>query len=213
MSTIPGKRYPSKHFLVYKITNKVTGETYIGQHQTYDVEDGYMGSGKILKEKIKELGIEHFKKEILGDYGSFEEMNNAEIHFISLLQPEYNVSLGGESFANINSVPGLNNKAGQYKKAHQKHLQMYKEDSAYKEKCLKAISNGVKKAYEEGKMQHIWGNTNWLGKKHTEEAKRKMSEIKRGKQTTSTLGKHWFTNGKENVVAFECPKGWTKGRS
>lgn len=33
-------------YYIYRITNKVNGKTYIGQHKYKDLNDGYMGSGK-----------------------------------------------------------------------------------------------------------------------------------------------------------------------
>ena len=61
------------HFTIYKTTNKANGKYYIGQHQTEDLEDGYLGSGKHLKAAIKKYG-KSFVKEILFVLGSFEAM-------------------------------------------------------------------------------------------------------------------------------------------
>ncbi len=36
------------YYTIYKITNIINGMIYIGKHQTKDVNDGYMGSGKHL---------------------------------------------------------------------------------------------------------------------------------------------------------------------
>ena len=43
------------------------------------------------------------------------------------------------------------------------------------------------------------------GKKLSEEAKEKLS-LKR-------KGKHWYTNGVDNIRCFECPDGFTPGRT
>lgn len=51
-----------------------------------------------------------------------------------------------------------------------------------------------------------------LYSKIRKEALEALSESKQGKQTTATLGKHWYTNGKENICAFECPIGFREGR-
>ena len=54
------------------------------------------------------------------------------------------------------------------------------------------------------------GNKNALGYKHSEEAKKKLGEAKKG--NTYTKGKHWYNNGKINTVAKECPDGFVPGR-
>lgn len=49
------------------------------------------------------------------------------------------------------------------------------------------------------------------GKHHTEEAKRKMSEARSGEKSAN-WGKHWWNNGERNVRAKECPIGFVAGR-
>ena len=53
------------YFTIYKITNKITGEFYIGQHVTENLDDGYLGSGHGIKESIKVYGKDSFEKKIL----------------------------------------------------------------------------------------------------------------------------------------------------
>ena len=54
-----------KRFIVYKTTNLLNGKVYIGKHETYDINDDYLGSGKILKYALKKYGSINFKKEII----------------------------------------------------------------------------------------------------------------------------------------------------
>lgn len=83
----------------YKTTNLINSKVYYGVHKTDNLDDGYLGSGKLLKQAIKKYGKENFKKEILEFYSSFEEALKAEE---ALITPEmlldemcYNVKLGG----------------------------------------------------------------------------------------------------------------------
>lgn len=54
-----------KYYIIYKTTNIVNDKIYIGIHYTSKLNDSYIGSGKLLKQEIKIIGREKFKKEIL----------------------------------------------------------------------------------------------------------------------------------------------------
>lgn len=54
------------------------------------------------------------------------------------------------------------------------------------------------------------GNKNMLGKKHSAESKKIMSEAHKGKNIW-TRGRHWYNNGKENKLCYECPEGFVPG--
>lgn len=70
-------------YCIYKLTNKINGKTYIGQHKYVDVNDNYMGSGKILKEAQRKYGLDNFLKEILyKDILTREETDYLEIKTI-----------------------------------------------------------------------------------------------------------------------------------
>lgn len=67
------------------------------------------------------------------------------------------------------------------------------------------------------------GRKPMLGKKnpHSEETCKKLSEANKGKPKSedhkkklseSKKGRHWYTDGKNNIQAFECPEGFRKGR-
>lgn len=59
---------------VYKITNGTTGEYYIGKRSCpLWQRDQYMGSGKLLKRKMKAHRDHKWRKEVLGLYASAEE--------------------------------------------------------------------------------------------------------------------------------------------
>jgi len=49
---------------IYEWTNKLNGKKYIGSH-IGNVDDGYIGSGKVFKQAIKKYGIENFTRNIL----------------------------------------------------------------------------------------------------------------------------------------------------
>lgn len=71
-----------KFCYVYKITNLVNGKVYIGQHRTDDMDDGYMGSGKLIVRAIEKYGMDAFSKEVLEFCSSIDEANSVESRLI-----------------------------------------------------------------------------------------------------------------------------------
>ena len=88
------------YYTIYKTTNLVNGKFYIGKHQTTNLNDGYLGSGKLLKEAVRKYGKDSFTKEIISLFDSEESMNKAERIVVSeeLVSDKmsYNIGVGGE---------------------------------------------------------------------------------------------------------------------
>lgn len=94
--------------IVYKTTNLLDGSIYIGQ-DSYN-RDSYLGSGKILKRKIKELGKENFKKEILCKCTSSEELDEKEIYYIkkfNTIENGYNILKGGKGNSYLEYIENM----------------------------------------------------------------------------------------------------------
>lgn len=97
-------------FTVYQITNSINGKRYIGVHKTKNIDDPYMGSGKLIKAAIKKYGIENFNKETILIFDNNEDMLQAEVQLILDLKPEYNLhegGYGGWDYVNANFFPYL----------------------------------------------------------------------------------------------------------
>lgn len=93
-------RKQKKHHYIYKTTCQVTGKFYIGMHSTDNLEDGYLGSGKILGYSIGKHGRENHKREILERCENREALKLREAAIVNeqLLADPLNINLkyGGE---------------------------------------------------------------------------------------------------------------------
>ena len=87
-------------YTIYKVTNTINGKIYIGKHQTQNMNDNYMGSGKTIREAIKKYGKDSFVKEILFVFNNEAEMNECEKSIITEefvnRADTYNIGIGGE---------------------------------------------------------------------------------------------------------------------
>jgi group I intron endonuclease len=201
-------------YLVYKITNTLNGKYYIGCHKTKDKNDGYMGSGKLIKRAIQKYGVDHFKKEILVECSTAEEMYEQENKLVNIEEDSYNIKLGGlGGFDHINSDEQLrtskNKKARQVtNNSHQQKLSEWGRKGG----TNNFVKNGINANFKES------GKTSFLGKTHSPEAKQKIAEqnskIQKG-SGNSQYGTMWITNGSCNKKISKLdsiPDGWYKGR-
>lgn len=88
-------------FQVYKITNRINGKIYIGQHACSCNSCSYMGSGTAIGRALKKYGRENFEKEILFEFHSFAEMNEKEAEIVNeefiARKDTYNLKTGGSN--------------------------------------------------------------------------------------------------------------------
>lgn len=85
-------------YLVYRTKNLLTDEYYIGAHKTTTLEDGYFGSGLLVKRAINKHGMENFEREILHFADSIDEMYNIERNLVVTRDRDcmsYNLVPGG----------------------------------------------------------------------------------------------------------------------
>lgn len=158
------------YYTIYKTTNLINNKFYIGKHQTTDLKDGYLGSGKFLKRAIKKYGIENFKKEILHIFNNEEEMNQKERELVIISEDSYNLCEGGKGGFGYISKNLPNGFLGK------------KHSEETKQKMREARSKQVFSEETKQKISKLKiGNKIWLGRKHSAESKLKMSLAKNKK--------------------------------
>lgn len=101
-------------YLIYQTTNIINGKIYIGKHKTKNIDDGYTGSGKLLKRAIAKYGRANFKTIILFNCENEEEMNAKEREIVNqtFISSEnvYNLCEGGQGgFSYINRIRAESN--------------------------------------------------------------------------------------------------------
>lgn len=157
------------YYTIYKILDNINGKYYIGKHQTENLEDGYMGSGKLITRAIKKYGVENFTKEILFIFNSEQEMNDKEKELVTekLVSDKkcYNVGIGGEGGPHFKG-----------KKHSEETIAIIRKTShnyTLSDKSRKMISENSKKRHAYGENIGMWG------KKHSEETKEKIRKALR----------------------------------
>ena len=211
-------------YTIYKITNTKNGKIYIGKHQTNNLDDGYMGSGKLLPAAFEKHGIESFLKEFLFIFDSEDEMNLKEEEVVNedfvMRDDTYNLTIGGSGSWYYANSTGKNiyethaeRSSENYRKAGDIHRIRMKTDQAYRSRFCLSLSKALKERYT--RCIHYW-----VGKKHKEETKRKIglkNSVHQAGDKNSQFGTMFITNesyteeykiNKNDVI----PSGWLKGR-
>lgn len=88
--------------IVYLTTNLVNLKMYVGIHSTFNLNDGYLGSGNTMMKAIKKYGTKNFKRQILHYCLSREEASRIESVIVDanfLKRPDvYNIRFGGGNY-------------------------------------------------------------------------------------------------------------------
>ena len=99
-------------YVVYEVRCEVNGKTYVGKHQTTNINDGYLGSGKLLTRAIKKYGRDKFVKKILHVFDTEDVMNAKEAEIVTeefcARDDNYNLCPGGHGGWGYVNQNGLN---------------------------------------------------------------------------------------------------------
>lgn len=209
---------------MYKITNLVNSKIYVGVHKTTNLEDGYMGSGKVIRNAIAKHGIENFKKDILEFFENAELMYAREKEVVNenflLRKDVYNLRRGGSGgFDYINKL-GLNPYTTTFKNPdvhkatiESRKLRLLEKGFTDKElkshKKLKGVA--INKSFRDKGCINAASESSKLKRNNT------FDEIKHQQgEKNSQFGTIWITNGfinKKIKKEDSIPEGWNRGRT
>ena len=178
-------------YCIYRITNLINGKTYIGQHKYKELNDDYMGSGKLLRAAQSKYGIENFKKDILVfNISKKEHIDLLEKTFIASEREKfgvencYNIANGGEG----NTGHCSEQTKIKLSEASKRNWQ----NKEYRDK-IHPVPN---KALISQRSKEMWSDNNHYDKVFTEETKKKMSEARKGVEPWNKGKKcNYHTNG------------------
>jgi len=216
------------YYYIYQITNKLNGKIYIGVHKTLDMDDGYMGSGKLLKYAIKKYGIENFEKTILKHFKSEQEMFKEEVEIVTedfiKRKDVYNIAIGGCGGCISKGLVTVKDADGSI-------FVVSKTDPRYLSGALVGVTRGMATVkdgcgntfnvsktdprYLSGELKVIWD-----GKKHAPETIEKMRLSAKGRydgDKNPQYGKMWIYSDELQISKRiqnddAIPVGWKKGR-
>jgi len=174
-------RRPKKYHYIYKTTCKVTGKFYVGMHSTDNLDDGYLGSGKILGYSRRKYGDETHVKEIIEFLPSREALKAREKEIVNeeLLSDPLNINLkyGGEGgWTESHGTLTRQTQSLGGKATGKKNIEF-----ARAAKALAAEKRGY------------WIST-FKGRRHKDESKMKISASLKGRglgQNNSQFGTRW----------------------
>lgn len=216
---------------MYQIKNKLNGKIYVGIHKTSDMNDGYMGSGKVIRAAINKYGIENFEKTILETFETSEEMFKREKEVVTedflLRNDVYNLRRGGSGGFDYINKQGLQKIARQNtneklaKKYGPKFLSILGKKGSDTQKNNGQLAQSIARLKNYKGFKSVSQMQKAQQKANSPEAIQKKKETwklaARGQgKNNSQYGTAWITDGTNNKKIARTdtmPNGWQYGRT
>lgn len=219
------------YHLVYQTTNLLNGKIYVGKHTTKNLNDSYLGGGKVLKAAIKKHGRGNFKREILicalSEKYAFElEAEIVTTEFVKRKDVYNRIEGGGgpghgenhHLYGKPSARLGMHHTEETKRKISisatgQKHTDEHRKNNSLAKSGEKHPNWGKR-----GEGTPMYGRTGELNPMHGLKGKdhpaygNKLTDEQRLKLSNAKRGKIKVTNGTENkmVNPNEIPEGFTR---
>lgn len=199
---------------LYIKTHNVTGLKYFGKTKLKDVHS-YTGSGVYWKRHLEKHG-KNYTTEIVAQF------SEDQVEELTKFATDFSVKndiVDSKKWANFvietgldfhNALTGPRHPMwGKTGKNHQRYGKPVSEESR------KRMSNAqrgriITQVTREKISKKLTGS---LIPEQIKEKIRKSCLNKNKGELNGNYGKGWFTNGTDNIMAFECPEGYYKGRT
>lgn len=202
-----------KHYYLYQITNNLNGKIYIGVHQTNNIDDGYMGSGKVIRNAIAKYGIENFTKVILETFENAENMYAREKEVVT------------EEFLSRDDVYNLRRGGhGGFEYIKEQKLNGFCDVETAK-KARDTLNNKLMQEMGPNFLSELGrrgakARNEYISNRRLvdEEFNTRMMENSRNSIAKASIANTklmWITNGERSIKVdknSDIPEGWRKGR-
>ena len=202
----------NKHmkYIVYRITNLINQNFYIGAHQTNNIDDGYMSSSQVVKSAIIKYGKENFKKEVLHEFDNAVSMfaKEAEIVNESFVKRKdtYNLKTGGfGSFSHLND-------------GSPEHKQRSRDANKYVKNRYDLSQHSEAFRFDLNEEHRLKVLSRALTPEAIEKKKATFKKIKHQQgKSNSQYGKRWiYSLDEKRSIKIQkgdpLPNGWLEGR-
>lgn len=188
---------------VYKTTNLIDGKIYVGQHMSPVFDERYLGSGRLLWDVIEKYGKDAFTCEVVCWCRTPDELNEFEIKYIAEFDscnPEigYNLASGGvwngfrgckhtEEYKEFMRTISIGRTMPEEVRRKIGKANRGKVESRRRGVETRRLSGGYQTPHSDDALVQMGvhlGKSN-VGRKRSEDAKRKIAEGNRGKVVSS----------------------------
>lgn len=216
-------------YCIYRITNKINGNTYIGQHKYTDETNPmgkYKGSGVLLNLAYRKYGLENFETEIL--YSRIRDKSTVdamEIWAIEKYKPEYNIAKGGSggiTWKGESPIKGMKHseetkakmRASSHHDSNHHELNVYQwnEWTRYWNSIYKYNSPSYNK-HPKASLKRTWSLWTDMNESLIRVKNARLNAGKKIKGRVSpTKGMRWYKSPDEKQYGMfrVCPEGWLK---
>ena len=212
-------------YTVYKVTNLVTQDFYIGVHKTDNPNDDYLGSGRVIREQVVHYGPENFQKVILHSFDKRKDAYRLEAELVNPLLGTpgcLNLHPGGHGGFGYINLKRLNN-GGASRKAPEYHASLVRAGLVGADALRTKLSTDpeFRQAWAERSRKTLRERMNapFTGHTHSATTRQAISATRKG-QGTKRVGWRWFYHTEtlesrlvppDELSAYPAPT-WSPGK-